>query len=207
MERVNFIGHNIQAYWGLIWQVDNHMIVLSRAMLGGMFLKVIDPEGKTVVEWPSTYNMHILSMQVNYLIDQILLGDVSWARKILAKQGFISKIPRELEDDEVLVKKLLATQMVEWVNKVWGTTLDKYENYFPYVHFKDIDVEELLRVWNLIADQQVKDYKNEHKPRKLRKVEKEEEFNEDPDEMYKKATENIDEDHGEWVDKFEELED
>lgn len=204
MERVNFIGHNIKAHYGLIWQVDDYMIVLYRGMLGGMFLQVIDPKGEKVADWPTTYSMHIVAMQVNYMIDQTLKGDIAWIRKVHPRQGFIAKVPPEVEDSPDL-KKIIATQMVEWVNKTFGECLDEYEENFPHVDPNDIDKQELQVVWKLIEQHQIDEYRREHSGKKrLKKIEQETEEPEDIDaeEMYKRATEDIEGDHDEWAQRF-----
>jgi hypothetical protein len=198
MGRVNFIGSNPKNYWVLIWQVDDHILVLTRAMMGGLFWKIIDSKGDIVASWPSTYNKQIIAMQANYLIDQILKGNAAWVRKIEAKMGFVVKLPMGIEENSPEGLKETAKQMTDWVNKVFGGCLDEFEYNYPYVKIEEFVDADMIETVKLIDKQHLEDFIHEHQPkaRKLKKVE-EEETEESPEDMFKEATKHLD-DPDEW---------
>ena len=159
MNRVNFIGHNIKSYWGLIWEINNNLLVLSQGILGGLFIQVIGDDGETILTWPSTYHKEVMLTQFNFLADRLLTDSIRSVKSVEGKKGFTPNLPEPIDFEDEQTRILICDQMTEWVEKTFPGPNWNYWSH-NFIHIADFDEVELLQVWENITKERVKNYKH-----------------------------------------------
>jgi hypothetical protein len=156
MSEIKYLGSNPPKYYLCCWKVKDHYLTVERTLFGGIFCRVRNEAEEIVVNyWPSTYHQTVILMQLNYLADEILRGNVANIRQLTSKQHFKNKWHNADDEKNPGWKKEYVEAVVKWVAEIWGDLLDPWQD--NYLHIPTFPEEEAVRAFNDISPIIMKD--------------------------------------------------